>query len=174
MKTLFRSLLFVVGLFAATMAFAAVPPITVTVFSAGGKPGFKGVTDSKGTFTTSNLPAGNYTVQFIANSASVKGHNYSVVVSAGKKKVQNSSVAGEKFTGGGVAMKVDVGSNSNVTGQVAQTEKVASQKKMVWIPPTLGSNRTGHWAEEGSAEAIDARTRSMTGKDPTATGGLRY
>lgn len=156
------------------MAFAAVPPITVTVVSGGGKPAFKGVTDSKGTFTTSNLPAGNYTVQFNANSAAVKGHNYSVVVSAGKKKVQNASVAGEKFNGGGVAMKVDVGSNSNISGQVAQTEKVASEKKMVWIPPMLGSNRPGHWAEEGSAEAIEAGTRRMSGKDPTATGGLRY
>ena len=174
MKTLFRSLLFVVGLFAATMAFAAVPPINVTVFSGGGKPAFKGVTDSKGTFTTSNLPAGNYTVQFNSNSAAVKGHNYSVVVSAGKKKVQNSAVSGEKFTGGGVAMKVDVGSNLNITGQVAETAKVASQKKKVWIPPMLGSNRPGHWVEEGSAEEIESRTRTTTGKDPTATGGVRY
>ena len=174
MKTLFRSLLFVLGLFAATMAFAAVPPITVTVFSATGTPGFKGVTDSKGAFTTSNLPAGNYTVQFNANSAAVKGHNYSIVVSAGKKKVQNSAVAGEKFNGGGVAMKVAVGSNSNISGQVAETAKAASDKKMVWIPPMLGSNRPGHWAEEGSAEAIESRTRSMTSKDPTATGGVRY
>jgi hypothetical protein len=30
-------------------------------------------------------------------------------------------------------------------------------KKMVWIPKQLGSNVSGHWAEEGSAEAIAAK-----------------
>lgn len=155
------------------MAFAAVPPITVTVSSAGGTASFKGVTDPKGTFATSNLPAGNYTVQFNANSAVVKGHSYSIVVSAGSKKVSSSSVAGEKLTGGGVAMKVEVGSNLNITGQVAATDKTTS-KKMVWIAPMTGTHMPGHWVEEGSAEEIESRTRSTLRKDPTGTGGLRY
>jgi len=174
MKNLFRSLLLIVGLFAATMAFAAVPPISVTVSSGGGKASFKGVTDSKGTFATPNLPAGNYTVQFNANAAAVKGQFYSIVVSAGKKKVSTSSVAGEKLTAGGVAMKVDVGSNLNITGHVAATAKEASKKEMVWIQPMTGSHLPGHWVEKGSAEEVESRNRSTLRKDTTGTGGIRY
>jgi hypothetical protein len=166
MKNLSRSLFLVVGLFAGTIAFGGVPPMTVTVSSAGGKASFKGTTDSKGAFATSSLPTGNYVVQFNANAAAVKGSHYSVVVSAGKKKVSASAVPGEKFVGGGVAMKVDVGAGLNITGQVVSDEKVSkSGKKMVWIPPVLGSHMPGHWAEEGSAEEVQSRNRGIIGKD---------
>lgn len=164
MKIIVRTLLLFVALVAAT-AFAGVPPVTVTV-SNSGKATFKGTTDAKGTFATAKLEPGNYVVQFNSNSSELKGKNYAVVVSAGKKKVA-ADVAGEKFGGGGVAMKVDVGAGLNITGQVApQTGPVSKNgKKMVWIPPMLGSNMPGHWAEEGSAEEVASRTRGNVRKD---------
>jgi hypothetical protein len=150
---------FVALLFAsASLAFGALPHLTVTVADSGGKPAYKGATDAKGTFATGKLKPGQYVVQF--NAQGVKGGTYAVVVSAGIKKVTADSVPGEKFGGGGVAMKIDVGSGLNITGQVttgAQTKVDPNGKKMVWIPKKLGSNLPGHWAAEDSAEAKEAR-----------------
>jgi hypothetical protein len=159
MKNMIRrtvvSLLFV----GACLASGSVPALNVTVSDAGGKAAFKGTTNTKGTFATANLKPGNYVVQFNSNNSAVKGNHYAIVVSAGAKKVSASAVPGEKFTGGGVAMKVDVGAGLNITGQVATEANgvVKNGKKMVWIPPQAGSHFPGHWVEEDSAEAIAAR-----------------
>jgi hypothetical protein len=160
MKNMIRSavvsLLFITG----CLAYGAVPAMNVTVSDAGGKPAFKGTTDTKGTFATAKLKPGNYVVQFNSNSTAVKGNVYAIVVSAGIKKVSANAVSGEKLAGGGVAMKVDVGAGLNITGQVATELKSAMKdgKKMVWIPPQIGSNMPGHWVEEGSAEAVAAKS----------------
>src|ERR1044071_808832 len=147
MKNLIRSTVPVLFLFIAAMAYGAVPPVTVTVSDASGKAAYKGTTDAKGNFATANLKPGNYVVQFNATKADLKGNRYTIVVAAGKKKVSANAVTGEKFTGGGVAMKVEVGSGLNITGQIAaETGPVSkSGKRMVWIPPQLGSNFPGHW-----------------------------
>lgn len=160
MKNMIRSAVVSLLLIAACMAYGAVPPINVTVSDAGGKAAFKGSTNAKGTFETAKLKPGNYVVQFNSTSGAVKGNSYAIVVSAGTKKVSAAGVSGEKFAKGGVALKVDVGAGLNIAGQVAAEANGASKngKKMVWIPPQLGSNMPGHWAEEGSAEAIAART----------------
>jgi hypothetical protein len=158
----------------ASVAYAGIPPVNVTISDAGGKAAFKGATNSSGAFATANLKPGNYVVQFNSSSAAMKGKHYALVVSAGKKKVSASAVPGEKFAAGGVAMKVDVGAGLNITGQVAAMEKAASSKKMVWIEPMTGSHLPGHWVEEGSAEEIESRHRTTLRKDPTGTGGLRY
>jgi len=157
MKNLIRStalfLFFVAG-----MAFAAVPALNVTVSDASGKAAFKGSTNAKGTFATAKLKPGNYVVQFNSSSGAIQG-NYAIVVSAGTKKVSAAGVAGAKFAKGGVALKVDVGPNLNIAGQVAAEAAGASKngKKMVWIPPMAGSHMPGHYAEEGSAEEVEAR-----------------
>lgn len=162
MKNVSRGL-FLVGILFAVTAFGGVPPVNVTVVGAGGKASFKGVTDSKGFFATANLPPGNYAVQFVTDSSAVKGNNYSIVVSAGKKKVSAGPVRGEKLGKGGVAVKVDVGPGLNITGQIvtAMSGPVKDGKKMVWIPPQLGSHQPGHWAEEGSAEAVEANVSTL-------------
>ena len=159
MKKLISSTLLSLLLIAASVAYGAVPVMNVSVSDASGKAAFKGTTNAKGTFATANLKPGNYVVQINSKSA-VKGTFYAVVVSAGKKKVSASAVPADKFNGGGVALKVDVGAGLNITGQVAAEEKSAMKngKKMVWIAPQLGSNMPGHWAEEDSAEAIAARS----------------
>jgi hypothetical protein len=164
MKIIPRTILLLAALVAAT-AFAGLPPVSVTV-SNSGKASFKGMTDAKGSFATGRLAPGNYVVQFNSNSAELKGKKYAVVVAAGKKKV-SADVPGEKFAGGGVAMKVDVGDGLNITGQVAaQTGPTSTGgKKMVWIPKQLGSNQPGHWVEEGSAEAIAAKNAGFISKE---------
>jgi len=168
MKTLSRSLLLIVGLFSATIVFGAIPPMSVTVSDASGKASYKGMTDASGSFATSKLPAGDYVVQFNSTDSAMKGNHYAVAVSAGTKKVGASAVPGEKFSGGGIAMKVQVGSGLNITGQVLAEKggKVSKNgKKMVWIPPMLGSNRPGHWVEEDSAEAVESRNRGTLSKE---------
>ncbi len=160
MKNMIRRTVVSLLLGAASMAYGAVPAMNVTVSDASGKAAFKGTTNGNGTFATANLSPGKYVVQFNSKSGAVKGNHYAIVVSAGKKKVSASAVPGEKLAGGGVALKVDVGAGLNITGQIATEANgaVKNGKKMVWIPPQLGSNMPGHYAEEGSAEAIAARS----------------
>jgi hypothetical protein len=154
---------FVALLFAtASLAFGALPQLTVTVADSGGKPAYKGATNAQGTFATGTLKPGQYVVQFNAKSAAVKGGSYALVVSAGTKKVMADSVAGEKFAGGGVAMKIEVASGLNITGQVTtgmQTKVDKDGKQMVWIPKQIGSNLPAHWAPADSAEAKEAKSR---------------
>ena len=159
MKNTVRNILLLLSFFTASAVYGAVPAMNVTVSDASGKAAFKGTTNAKGSFATANLKPGNYVVQFNSTIGAVKGNHYAIVVSAGTKKVSAAAVPGEKFAGGGVAMKVDVGAGLNITGQVAAETNgaVKNGKKMVWIPPQLGSHMPGHWAEEGSAEAIAAK-----------------
>lgn len=156
MKNMVRGIVLSLLLIAACMVYGDVPSMGVTVSDAAGNAAFKGRTNANGTFATRNLRTGHYVVQFNATSVAVKGNYYALVVSSGNKKVSASAVPGEKLTGGGVAMRVDVGAGLNITGQVAPD---LNAKIMVWIPPVLGSNMPGHWAEKGSAEEISSRTR---------------
>lgn len=153
---------FVASLLAsASLAFGALPQLTVTVSDSAGAAAYKGATNANGTFATGTLKPGPYVVQFNAKSAD-KTASYALFVSAGKKKVTADSVPGEKFMGGGVAMKIDVGSGLNITGQVTTgllTKLDKNGKRLVWIPKKLGSNIAGHWVEEDSAEAKDAKSR---------------
>lgn len=161
MKTFARSI--IVGLIgvAATIASAAVPPITVTVADSSGKTTYKGATNANGTFATGKLQPGGYVVQFNSKSAP-KGSTYALVVSAGTKKVVANAIGGEMFTAGGVAMKINVAAGLNITGQVAEDKNSApighNGKPMVWISKTIGSNRAAHWAESDSAEAKEVQT----------------
>ena len=160
MKKLIHTIVF--SLIAGSMAFAAVPSLTVTVSDSAGKVAFKGATNAKGSFATGALKPGSYAVQFTSASAP-KGSHYTFVVSAGTKKVAANAIAGEKLAGGGVAMKIDVGAGLNITGQVAAEDKSSAPmgrngKPMVWIPKQLGSNIAAHWAESDSAEAKAAQT----------------
>ena len=163
MRTIVRA--FIALIFAgAAIAYAAVPTLNVTVADSSGKAAFKGATDSKGTFATPKLQAGNYIVQFNSKSAP-KGAKYAMVISAGKKKVTANAVQAEKLAAGGVAMKIEVGAGLNITGQVAADDKNSppighNGKPMVWIPQRTGSNIAAHWAESDSAEAKEVMASS--------------
>lgn len=162
---LFKKLPFLCSAFAVllgitTTAYGGVPSMNVTVFDADGKVAFKGPTSANATFAARNLPPGNYVVQFNARSRAVNNNQYLLVVSAGKKKVIAADVPGEKFMAGGVAMRVDVGPGSEITGQIATEEGVAEGngpkfrvidgKRYLWVSGELGTNQGGHWMEEGS------------------------
>ena len=159
MKTMVRSLLVVLALFTASLAYA-VPQMKVTVFKAGGGVAYTGTTDSSGSFTTSSLAPGRYIVQF--NSSNLHDNSYALVISAGMKKVVANSVSGEQFAGGGVAMRISAGGGSNITGNViSATNPDGSAKTMVWVPQMLGSNMPAHWSEKGSADEMTSRTRGI-------------
>ena len=148
--------------FGVSIAYAGVPPLNVTVSDASGKAAYKGATNSSGGFATAKLAPGNYVVQLNSKSPALKGNYYAIVVAAGKKKAAATAVPGEKLNGGGVAFKVDVGNGLNITGQVAEESKSAVKdgKKMVYIPPALGSNMPGRWVPEDSAEAKTSKSRT--------------
>lgn len=184
MKTLLRNSLCTLLCIWAAAALAASPPIDVTVSDASGKVAFKGRTAANGTFATPKLQPGNYTVQF--NSAKLAG-NHAIVISAGKKKVTADAVAAQKFTKGGVAMKVEVGSGLNITGQVAPAGaamagsgnakvKVENGKRYVWVEGETGSNIRGRWVEEGtvSARNVDGMSKDSfrNMQDRGGSGGM--
>jgi hypothetical protein len=161
MKNLFRTAVSSFLLIAASVAFG-VPSLSVIVSDSGGKAAYKGMTDTKGAFATANLKPGGYVVQFNSKSAP-KGSHYTLVVSAGTKKVTANAIEAEKLAAGGVAMKITVGPGANITGQVAADDKNSAPLgkngvPMVWIPKQLGSNLAAHWVDADSAEAKQAKT----------------
>jgi len=159
MKNILRFVPIAVFFIAISIVYGAVPALNVTVSDASGKAAFKGATNTDGTFATTNLKPGNYVVQLNSTNSALKGNQYAVVISAGKKKVSANAVPGETFAAGGVAMKIDVGASVNITGQVIVESKVTMKdgKKMVWLAPRIGSNMPGRWVAADSAEAIAAQ-----------------
>jgi Carboxypeptidase regulatory-like domain len=169
MNTSIRKVLFSLSLILSSAFFAAaMPSLDVTVSDSGSKLAYKGKTGASGTFATGTLAPGKYTVQFRSNG-NMPG-NYALLISAGKQKVMAEAVPGSKFSQGGVAMRLDVSSGLNITGQVS-TGKVASAdmssnarvkivngKKYVWKGPEVGSNFGGHWEEEGKASAHNTQS----------------
>jgi len=139
-------------------AHGGVSSMNVTVFDANSKVVFRGPMSANATFATPSLQPGDYVVQFNAEKREVINNRYLLVVSASSKKVIATDVAGGKFITGGVAMRIAVGPDSNITGQVApeqavtrrdgQTYRVIDGKRYYWVSGELGSNRGGRWVEE--------------------------
>jgi hypothetical protein len=163
MKTTLRNLWLLVVFCAASVAYGGVSPMNVIVSDASGAVAFKGTTTANGTFTTGSLKPGHYVVQFKAKNGAVRESSYAVVVSAGNKKIVANAVPGQTFTGGGAAMRVDVGAGLSIAGQVISESAIAdgSAKIMVWVPMMPGSQLPAHWAEKGSADEIFSRTRGI-------------
>lgn len=170
-----RTLLFSGFMAVASFAFGAMPAVNVSVIDASGKVAFKGKTGAGGTFATGKLQPGDYIVQF--NGGGMPSGNYALVVSAGKQKVMAEAVAGEKFGKGGVAMKIKVSEDVNLTGQVSSGKvgavaatassgsakvKIVNGKRWFWVNGSTGSNLGGHWVEEGSAEAQNVQNLSTS------------
>ncbi|MDQ3315479.1 MAG: hypothetical protein M3505_12820 [Verrucomicrobiota bacterium] len=172
MRTFLRTLAVLMTLGFSSMAFAAGDrPMDVVVMNATGNVAFKGKTAGNGTFATGKLEPGNYVVQLNSKDASVKGAQYMVVVSAGKKKISADAVAGEKLMAGGVALKVDVAAPAtNITGQITSGNvvganagsaakgngkvKIINGKRYVWQGAETGSHIGGRWVEEGTASNV--------------------
>jgi len=156
MKNMVRYSLVLLVFFVASAALAGVPTMSVIVSSADGKGAFRGTTNADGVFKTDKLAPGNYVVQI--KSSDIADKQYLVVVSAGRKKVTADSVAGAKFAGGGVALRVPVGSSNSIIGQVVTEEALSSNVRFIlgrryfWLPGHTGTN-LGRWVEEGTVEA---------------------
>lgn len=138
--------------FATSLSYAGAP-IKVCVSDDAGKVAFKSVTQLEAPFVTPDLGAGNYVVQFNATSATLKGHQYLLVISAGKTKVSSSLVTAEKFGGGGVAVRIKVGPGSTrIMGQVARqavVSDIAFERVHAWQDRGgEGSLRNHHAGEE--------------------------
>lgn len=168
-KKLIRTFLSSIIFFPAVLALGAVPTLNVSVVDSTGKTAYKGATDSRGIFVAPKVSPGNYAVQFVSKSAP-KGSHYTLVVVAGTKKTSASAVTAEKLAAGGVAMKIEVKAGANIQAQVSaesqQTRIGKNGQLMVWIPPRVGSNIPGHWAESDSAEAKEVMTgNSLSNKN---------
>ena len=153
MKYLTRAALFSVVFLIASTGFAA-GWMKVTVFDGSGHVAFQGTTGSEGSFSTEALPPGRYIVQFNSKTGDVRGQHYALVVSAGTKKVIAHTVEGEKFLGGGVAMRIQNNSGRRITGQIgaafASRIDPKTGKMLVWLRPRVGSNMPGRWVSEDS------------------------
>jgi hypothetical protein len=142
-------------------AYGGIPSMNVTVFDATEKVVFKQSTGANATFSTGALPAGKYVVQFNTRSGAVKGNQYLLVVSAGQKKVIADAVAGDTLTRGGAAMKIQVGSGLQISGQVLNDEGIADAsgpkfrtidgKRYVWVREHTGTNIDGRWVDVTTA-----------------------
>lgn len=161
MKTTIRGALFSLFLIVTAGAYA-VPSLEVTVLDSQTRMGFKCATKTDGTFTTGKLAPGSYVVQFKSRNAAVKKDRYLLIVCAGKKTVISNAFSGDSFSGGGVAVRMDVDAGKSITGQVASaTEleqakvKVVNGKRYYWTPSDLGTNLGGRWVEASSASTLN-------------------
>lgn len=146
----------------ATLARADVPVLAVSVSDTNGKVVFSGATKAGATFATQRLAPGEYVVQLKSSASIRKGERYLLVASAGRKKIIADNVAGEMFTGPGVAMKVRVSSRIEITGQVARSAamsyhgdpkvKVIDGRIYLWVDAETGSHLGGRWVEGSLAD----------------------
>lgn len=194
MTHLIRRILLCLLLVAATAAYGGVPAMNVIVSDASGKVAFKGTTKASATFATEKLAPGNYVVQFQSKNGALKGNQYLLVVSAGKKKVIAEAVPGEKINGAGVAMRITVDPGLKITGQVATDQglaaavsgkiKVINGKRFVWVKAGTGSNLGDHWEDVSVAPLRNVvrmstdklrqiQDRSFEGSMLDKNGGLR-
>ena len=171
---------------AVSFAFGAtIPTMEVTVTNAAGKVAYKGRTSASGAYATGKLEPGNYVVQFDAKGKIAKGEKFALSAIAGKINISSDSVAGERIVNPGVAMRITVESSSQITGQVAPAGSVSKQtaaagsakqynaptkiikgKRYIWVTAYTGSTEGGHWAEEGSPEAMQAVSRYKGNTQP--------
>ncbi|HYJ05354.1 MAG TPA: carboxypeptidase-like regulatory domain-containing protein [Chthoniobacterales bacterium] len=161
MKTTFRCVALVIVFFVACAGgrAAGVPGVEITVKQSTGSKTIKQVkTDASGNFVIGALPGGGYTLEFRAkNSPELMKKQVSITVKGAKKSGSLEHVKGEQLVAG-AALKLEVASGANLTGQIS------SGPKMIWIPASLESHRSGRWVEEDSAEAKLSKTRGAMSK----------
>jgi hypothetical protein len=115
----------------------------------------RAVTDARGNFSLSGLPAGSYTLtirpaqntKMASTTKATVATSYSIKVEGTKRSV-NQTLTSDKLLAG-VDVPVEVGAGAKVRGQVL----AGGIKKMVWIAAEIGSHMPGHWVEADSKEA---------------------
>jgi hypothetical protein len=161
MKNMTRIILFGGVVFATSLIYGGQEPTGVAAVNVTVKQNRSthAVTDAHGNFVLDPLPAGSYTLLVRAPSAKemqettrnvmVVGTSYSIKIEGTKRAANQDHLPSNKLVAG-VDIPIEVGSGVKVRGQVLAN----GVKRFVWIPRSPDSNLPGHWAEEGTAEAV--------------------
>lgn len=125
---------------------------------ASGKVVYQGKTAANGKFSTSQLSAGSYLLEF----ASLDGSGFQVALAGAKNAKQTKS------KGQGLAFLIEVAPASKVSGQVTPTPataqaatksnanvRVINGKRYVWVRGEIGSHMGGKWIPEDEAVATN-------------------
>lgn len=173
MKTITAGIAFCLVALAASISYGGQEPSGVAAVNVAVKQNLKtkAVTDAKGNFVLSGLPAGSCTLFVWGPSAKdlnqttgsvmIVATSYSIKVEGAKRSADQNHLTSDRLIAG-VDIPVVVGPSGNVRGRVL----AEGLKRFVWVPKTSNTNLPGHWAEEGSAEAVPSHNISqITRKD---------
>jgi hypothetical protein len=173
MKNITRGILFCVVAFAASVSYGGQEPSGVAQVNVALKqnPKKKAVTDAQGNFVLSALPAGSYMLFVWGPSAKdlhqttgsvmIVATSYSIKVEGAKPSANQNKLTSDTLIAG-VDIPIQVGPSGNVKGRVL----AEGLKRFVWVPQRPSTNLPGHWAEEGSAEAVPSHNiTQITRKD---------
>jgi hypothetical protein len=173
MKTMIRAILFCAVAFAASLTYGSEEPKGVAAVNVAVKQNLKkkAVTDAQGNFVLSALSPGSCTLFVWGPSAKelhqttgsvlIVATSYSIKVEGAKRAADQNHLTSDKLIAG-VDIPVVVGPGGNVRGRVL----AEGLKRFVWVPKMPNTNLPGHWAEEGSAEAVPSHNISqITRKD---------
>ncbi|MEO6873052.1 MAG: carboxypeptidase-like regulatory domain-containing protein [Chthoniobacterales bacterium] len=154
MNTHIRSLVLLLATFVAAGAFAANPPVEVTVRPAsGGKAIQKMWTDTNGSFELRSLPAGEYTLEFRAKrSPELRGKQFTLSIAGALQSGTQSGIAGTSLVGG-VAIDVALAAGARVAGEIITGPY--DGRTRYWEPATLGSNLPGRWTYDKHAVPVN-------------------
>lgn len=145
----------VVGLLLALCATGLAAPMDVMVVDANNRLAHKGRLDADGSFSTRPLRPGDYVVQFNARGGAPR-EDYAIIVGAGRNKVVADTVAGEKFAGGGVAMRIKVPRPTRIVGHVAAGGaeaigvRIINGRRYILVRESTGTFIGPRWVEEGT------------------------
>ncbi|MFL6594798.1 MAG: carboxypeptidase-like regulatory domain-containing protein [Chthoniobacterales bacterium] len=155
----------------ASVAWAGVAGVQVTVSDHAGKLTYRGRTDASGAFVTPWVTPGDYVVQINSTDAFADRSDYAIFAAAGKHRVVANAVEGAKLRSGGIAMRLKVAAGTPIIGQIALGgvnalgTKIVNGKRFVLVQSETGSALGPRWVEERSASAHNVSR--VTLDDPT-------
>lgn len=169
MKNTIRHLLPILLLALASSA-SAIPPLDVTVSDAATGRTHQMLTKPDGTFVTGTLPSGSYVIKFRSHDAALANDQFLLILCAGKKTLVSNAIPGKQFTAGGAAVKMQLGNEKQITGQVASERelrqakvKMVNGKRFIWKENGTGDNFGGRWVEESSLRGTTLTGLSVEG-----------
>ncbi|PYJ09416.1 MAG: hypothetical protein DMF06_09975 [Verrucomicrobia bacterium] len=131
------------------------PTVQITLRRRGGQIVKQVQSDANGFFTVGTFPAGAYTLDFRAQSVSAVKDRSFVIKIAGTNSRGADKVLQGRYFADGVSFGIETLSGAPLKGVIAPS-LVRNAKKMIWLPPEIGTNLPGRWIEEGSAQAVGA------------------
>ena len=175
MKNMMRCIVFFVVALAASVSYGGEEPKGVAAVNVALKqnPKKKAVTDDQGNFVLSAVP-GSYTLfvwgpsakdlKQTTGSVMIVATAYSIKVEGAKRSANQNNITSDKLIAG-VDIPIVVGSDGKVQGRVL----AEGLKRFVWVPKSSSSNLPGHWAEEGSADAVPSHNMTQISRKDMLT-----